>query len=43
MISAVPHELPASSNPWIVPDLGDHFHFGDAMSFSPVESTYQAI
>jgi hypothetical protein len=43
MISTVPHELPASSDPWIVPDLGDHFHFGDAMSLSPVESAYRAI
>jgi hypothetical protein len=38
MISTVPHELPVSSDPWIVPDPGDHFRFGDAMLLSPVES-----
>jgi hypothetical protein len=27
MISTVPHELPASCDPWIVPDLGDHFSY----------------
>jgi hypothetical protein len=43
MISTIPHELPVSSNPWIVPDPGDHTHFNDVMPLSPVESTYQAI
>jgi hypothetical protein len=43
MISTVPHELPVSHDPWIVPDPGDHPHFGDAMPLSPVESAYQAI
>ena len=43
MISAVPHELPMSSDPWIVPDPGDHTRFGDVMPLSPVESAYQAI
>jgi hypothetical protein len=43
MISTVPHEIPMSSDPWIVPDLGDHLHFSDAMLLSPVESAYQAI
>jgi hypothetical protein len=43
MISIVPHELPVSSDPWIVPDPGDHLYFGDAMSLSLVESAYQAI
>jgi hypothetical protein len=43
MISTLPHELPASHDPWIVPDPGDHLRYGDAMSLSPVESAYQAI
>jgi hypothetical protein len=43
MISTLPHELPASHDPWIVPELGDHIHFGNTMSLSPVESAYQAI
>jgi hypothetical protein len=43
MISAVPHELPVSSDPWIVPDFGDHLRYDDKMSLSPVESTYLAI
>jgi hypothetical protein len=43
MISTVPHEIPVSSDPWIVPDLGDHTHFGNVMLLSPVESAYQAI
>jgi hypothetical protein len=38
MISTVPHELPSSHNPWIVPDPGDHFRFGDEMSLNLVES-----
>jgi hypothetical protein len=43
MISTLCHELPASHDPWIVPDPGDHSHYGDAMPLSPVESAYQAI
>jgi hypothetical protein len=43
MISTMPHELPVSLDPWIVPNPGDHIRFGDVMSLSPVESAYQAI
>jgi hypothetical protein len=43
MISIVPHELLVSSNPWIVPDPGDHLLFDDVMSLSLVESAYQVI
>jgi hypothetical protein len=43
MISTVPHELPVSQDPWIVPDPGDHLRFSDAMLLSPVESAFQAI
>jgi hypothetical protein len=43
MISTSIHELPASHDPWIVPDPGDHLRYGDRMSLSPVESAYQAI
>jgi hypothetical protein len=43
MMSTAPHELPVSSNPWIVPDPRDYTRFGDIMSLSPVESAYQAI
>jgi hypothetical protein len=43
MISTIPHELPMSSNPWIVPDPGDHTHVGNIMPLSPVESAYHAI
>jgi hypothetical protein len=43
MISTVPHKLPASHDPWIVPDSGDHTPFGDVMPLSLVESAYQVI
>jgi hypothetical protein len=43
MISAVPHEFPASSDPWMVPNPGDHTRFSDVMPLSPVESAYQSI
>jgi hypothetical protein len=43
MISIVPHQLPVSFDPWIVPDPRDHTHFGNIMSLSPVESAYHAI
>jgi hypothetical protein len=40
MISTVPHELPVSSDPWLVPDPGDHTRFGDVMPLSRVEFAY---
>jgi hypothetical protein len=43
MISTLPHELPTSNDPWIVPDPGDHLCFSDTMPLSLVEFTYQAI
>jgi hypothetical protein len=43
MISTMPHELPASQDPRIVPDPGDHLCFGDEMPLSSVESAYKAI
>jgi hypothetical protein len=43
MISTMPHELPVSSDPWIVPNPGDHTRFGDVMPLSLVESSYHAI
>jgi hypothetical protein len=43
MISTIPHELPVSADPWVVPDPGDHVRFDNIMSLSLVESTYQAI
>jgi hypothetical protein len=43
MISTSIHGIPASHDPWMVPDPRDHLHYGDEMSLSPVESTYQAI
>jgi hypothetical protein len=43
MISVVPHELPVTFDPWIVPNPGDHSRFGDVMSLSLVESTYHEI
>jgi hypothetical protein len=43
MISTMPHELPVSADPWIVPDPGDHVRFGNVMPLSPIESAYQAI
>jgi hypothetical protein len=32
-----------STDPWIVPDPGDHVRFGDVIPLSSVESAYQAI
>jgi hypothetical protein len=43
MISTSIHGTPASYNPWMVPNLGDHLRYGDKMPFSPVKSAYQAI
>jgi hypothetical protein len=43
MISTMPHDLPVSSDPWIVPGPGDHLHFDNAMSLSLIESAYQVI
>jgi hypothetical protein len=43
MISTSIHGTPASHNPWMVPNPGDHLLYGDEMSLSSVESAYQAI
>jgi hypothetical protein len=43
MISTSIHETPVSHDPWMVPDPGDHLHYGDEMPLSLVESAYQAI
>jgi hypothetical protein len=43
MISTLIHRIPVSHDPWMVPDPGDHLHYGDAMPLSLVESAYQAI
>jgi hypothetical protein len=43
MISVVPHEIPVSFDPCIVPDPRDHPRFGDVMLLSPIESAYHAI
>jgi hypothetical protein len=43
MISTSIHELPASHDPWIVPNPGDHLRYSDEMLLSPVESAYQSI
>jgi hypothetical protein len=43
MISTIPHELPVSADPWIVPDPEDHVRFGNVMPLSPIEFDYQAI
>jgi hypothetical protein len=43
MISTSIHELPASHDPWIVPDLGYYLRYDDKIPLSPIESTYQAI
>jgi hypothetical protein len=43
MISTMPRELLVSTDPWIVPDPGDHVRFGNIMPLSPIESDYQAI
>jgi hypothetical protein len=43
MISIVPHELPMSHDPWIVPNPRDHLRFDNVMSLSLIESSYQAI
>jgi hypothetical protein len=43
MISTMPRELPISTDPWIVPDPGDHVRFSNVMPLSPIESDYQAI
>jgi hypothetical protein len=40
MISTSIHELPASHDPWIVPDPGDHLRYGDKMPLSLVKSAY---
>jgi hypothetical protein len=43
MISSSIHRIPASHDPWMVPDPGDHLHYGDEMPLSLVESAYQFI
>jgi hypothetical protein len=43
MISTLLYEFPASHDPWIVPNSGDHLHYDNEMSLSPVESAYQTI
>jgi hypothetical protein len=43
MISTSIHETPASHDPWMVPDPGNHLCYDDEMPLSLVESTYQAI
>jgi hypothetical protein len=34
MISTLIHGTPVSHDPWIVPNLGYHLHYGDEMSFN---------
>jgi hypothetical protein len=43
MISTSIHKIPASHDPWIVPEPGDYLHYGDEISLILVESAYQAI
>jgi hypothetical protein len=43
MISTVPHELPASHEPWIVHDPGDHLSYDDTMLLSLVESVMSPL
>jgi hypothetical protein len=43
MISTSVHEAHESYDPWIVPNSGDYFRYGDRIPLSLVESTYQAI
>jgi hypothetical protein len=43
MISSSVHNTPASSDPWVIPELGDYLRYGDQMPLSLVESAYQAI
>jgi hypothetical protein len=43
MISTFIDETPMSSDPWVVPALGDYLRYSDRMPLSMVESTYQAI
>jgi hypothetical protein len=43
MISTSIHRTPASHNPWMVPNLGDHLRYGDEMPLSSVKSAYQDI
>jgi hypothetical protein len=43
MISTLVRQTHPSSNPWIIPELGDYIHYGDQMPLSLVESTYHAI
>jgi hypothetical protein len=43
MISTSVQGIPASHDPWMIPDPGDHLHYDDKMPLSPVKSAYQAI
>jgi hypothetical protein len=43
MVSTLPHKIPTSHDPWIVPNPGDHLRYDDMMPLSLVKSTYQAI
>jgi hypothetical protein len=43
MISTSVHGTPASHDPWMVPNLGDHLRYSDEMPLSLIESAYQAI
>jgi hypothetical protein len=43
MISTSVHETPTSYDPWMVPNLNDHRHYGNEIPLSLVESAYQAI
>jgi len=42
-ISTYVRETPASYDPWIVPNPGDHLCYGNQMLLSPIKSAYQAI
>jgi hypothetical protein len=43
LISTAPREFSVSTDPWIVPDPGDHVRFSNVMPLSSIESDYQAI
>jgi hypothetical protein len=43
MISTSVHGNPASYDPWMVPNPGNHLRYGDEMALRLVEFAYQAI
>jgi hypothetical protein len=43
MISTSVRKNLESYDLWIVPNPGNHLHYGDQMPLSPVESAYQVI